>query len=345
MKLRYLLVTMLTIGALLYGALVLFLQVADKMETPISIVTISEKISVKDTIIIEKTEVIKPIETAVETPKIDTIAPVIKEIISEEREPEAIVITKSIPASNLYDANVLEQIVKKYEIVNAENWGEKIPGIVYKVNAPRNNNRIIFLTFNAYTKDYPELFNFLIEHKIKSTLFLTGVWVRNNPEQAKALGELSSLFEIENHGNKNIALSSNAATAYGRTGTENLSEAISEVVNGATAIKNATGRTPRYIRSFINYADNVVVGALSAASIQTIGFTVTGDGGGNFGSETIKNQILNASSGSIILLNINPEYPNILEGLKAAIEEIEKEKLAIQFEQLAEYEQYFEYIQ
>lgn len=219
----------------------------------------------------------------------------------------------------------------------------RLSGMVSKIAIPPSDARILFLSFNAYTDDYPALFDLLEQRQIKATLFLTGVWVRRNTGRAQTVGALSSLFEIENHGNRNVPLSSYGATVYKRPGTSTLEQALHDAVAGAEAVEQATGRKPRYIRPYYNYIDPAVVRALADRQITTIGATILADGGGLFHSEKIKNNILDAPHGSILLFNVDARYPNILTGLQAALDAIEKERLPIRFALLADYESHFDY--
>jgi peptidoglycan/xylan/chitin deacetylase (PgdA/CDA1 family) len=251
------------------------------------------------------------------------------------------------PVSTVPDTpneTLLLQLAGQYASARPLRWSDRqIKGTVAKVNAPQGKERMLFLTFNAYTNDYPALFDLLAQRQIKATLFLSGVWVRRNAEQARKIGTLPTVFEIESHGNKNIPLSCCGAKAYERSGTSTLEQALREAIAGATAVEQATGQKPRYIRPFLNYADDVVVRALSDLQIKTIGATIFADGGGLFRSEQIKNNILDAPHGSILLFSVDARYPNILAGLQAALDAIAAERLPIRFALLADYERYFEY--
>jgi peptidoglycan/xylan/chitin deacetylase (PgdA/CDA1 family) len=324
MRFRYLFVALLFLGVLLFTLLSLILELSEEIRKP----------------------AYPPIARAVSEPPAvaDTIAAPVQAAAPAVPAPASVTLpAANAPAGDLYDTQKWQAIRKKYAGVRPKEWSEQVSGAVQKVDAPQSNGRILFLTFNVYTKNQPEVFDFLQQHNIKSTVFLTGTWVRRNLEQVKKIGALPALFEIENHGNRNTALSVSGAAAYGQRGTGSLAEAFDEVTAGAEAIKNATGQTPRYVRPFFNYTDDVVVAALKEAGVKTIGVTVFADGGGLFGVEKIKNQILNAPDGAIILLSINPNYANIFNGLKAAIEEIGQQKLPVRFEQLVNFEQHFHY--
>ncbi|MDR2358921.1 MAG: polysaccharide deacetylase family protein [Prevotellaceae bacterium] len=332
MKFRYLFITLLFFGILLFAMLSLVLEVSEEMNKPVS-APVAHPVS----------ELSQATEPPADKPA-QEVAPAPEQTATSVQTPATVTPPAvNAPAGDLYDPQKWEAIRKKYAGIQPAEWGEQVSGAVQKVNVPQSNERILFLTFNVYTKNQPEVFNFLRQHNIKATLFLTGTWVRRNAGQAREIGALPALFEIGNHGNRNIALSVNGAVAYERRGTGSLAAALDEVTAGAEIIKDATGQTPRYVRSFFNYTDNVVVAALKEAGIKTIGVTVFADGGGLFGTEKIKDQILNAPGGAIILLSINPNYPNIFNGLKATIEEIEQQKLPVRFEHLVNFESYFHY--
>jgi len=336
MKLRYLLVTLLMIGVLVYGAANLVVSVSEAMERPVEQVELSSLPPVpaqpeqpKPTVAAVADTVVQPKTTAKDTVAVS--APVQETVAAQTPTPVQ---------DDLYSSQKLNEATRKYAGTRPLEWGEEVSGMVSKVNLPKTNEKVLFITFNIYQKDYPAFFEFLTAHKVKSTVFLSGRWVRRNAERAQEIGA-SSLFEIGNTGENNRPLSVKGDSVYGLVGTPSLTAAISEVSTGAGSIRTAAGRTPRYVRPYVNYADNVVVSALADAGIKTIGYSRSCDGGGVYSTARIKTELLEAEHGDIILLSINPDYPNILAGFKAAIEEIEQSKLPVRFEHLSGYEPYF----
>ncbi len=330
MKLRYLFVTFLTLGILLYGIVMLGLRVSEEMESPLAERAVPVIANEPAAPVKEKIIVIADTTATIESPATDMLS----EVASQEET----------PVGDLYNVKKIREAGNKYTKVTPKEWGEEVTGMVSKVNVPKAKERVLFLTLNTYTKDYPDFFAYLKAKKIKSTIFLSGNWVRRNTARAKEIGASGNLFEIGNHGDRNKPLSAKGDSIYGFDGTQSLAAALADVSNGAEAIKQATGQTPRYVRPFVNYTDEVVVSALADAGVKTIGFSHTGDGGGAYTAEKVKNELLEAAHGDIILLSINPDYPQILEGLKAAIETIEKQKLLVRFERLAGFESYFDYL-
>ncbi|MDR0728936.1 MAG: polysaccharide deacetylase family protein [Prevotellaceae bacterium] len=308
MKLRYILITLIAVAATVDGLVRLLVEMNHATLRPI---TLSQ--DVKD----------------IKTPEVPEVSEVPES--SDASEPSEIPETSE--TSETTDARDSTKVRSDHHVY----------GTVSRIAVPSSDIRILFLTFNAYTDDYPALFDLLEQRQVKATLFLTGVWVRRNADRARTVGALPALFEIENHGNRNIPLSSRGATVYERHGTSTIEQALHDAAAGAEATEQATGRKPRYIRPYYNYIDNAVVRALGDRQITTIGATILADGGGLFRSEKIKNNILDAPHGSILLFNVDARYPNILAGLQAALDAIEKERLPIRFAHLADYEPYFDY--
>jgi peptidoglycan/xylan/chitin deacetylase (PgdA/CDA1 family) len=117
---------------------------------------------------------------------------------------------------------------------------------------------------------------------------------------------------------------------------------LQEVTEGAKKIQQATGKYPAYFRSATGYIDEVAARAIGELGMQVIGYERVTDGGGLSGAAEIKDRILNARHGDILVISINLNYPNILKGLQAAIEEIKARKLPVRFEKLSDYPQFFE---
>jgi peptidoglycan/xylan/chitin deacetylase (PgdA/CDA1 family) len=337
MKIRYLLLTLLMVGILLCGVFLLATEtmkvIYRSVAAPI-VAPVPAAISAVETLPQEV-----PADTTITAPENPSpAAPPLAETAEAPVPPIA-------PAgSNPYNKLASAALSRSFAGRQATEWSTHVKGTVYRVNVPEAGEKMLFLTFNAYRQDYPELIALLEKHNVPSTLFLTGIWMRRNAEQAKRLGTRPGLFDLENHGNTNVALSVSGAVAYERKGTPSFAKAMEEVTEGALAIQRVTGTMPRYVRPYLNYTDNVVVEALATAGIKTIGATRIADGGGLFGSQKIKDQIINAPHGAILLLNINPAYPNILKGLQAALEEIDAQKLPVRFGRLSEHESYFEYL-
>jgi peptidoglycan/xylan/chitin deacetylase (PgdA/CDA1 family) len=340
MKLRYLLFLLVVVAAVALGVARLLTKMwAAGARMPEKTACEAPVAPVADTL---RGELLDEPDAPVPAPQEEEVAP--DSVPAPVAAAAPVVEEVALPVDSVfYHKTAWQAAAQRYATARPVRWSDhQVEGVVYRVDVPASHERVVFLTFNAYVNDYPELFETLEQHRVPATLFLSGAWVRRHPGQARRLGALRGLYEIENHGNSNVPLSVNGARAYHRSGTQSLRQALDEVWAGAEAIRQATGQTPRYVRPFMNYTDDVVVRALREVGVKTVGATLFADGGGSYGSTKIKELILAAPHGTVVLISIDARYPNILAGLREALETIAEEKRPIRFEQLARYEAYFE---
>ena len=327
MKLRYFFVTVLFLSVFCYGIIVLITAMADRSSIPPT-----PRLTANITTVQEK-EQPRPTTTPAGT---HTTADTVKTIVkaTPETPPEKDVeITKQHNTPPNAEIIIIPQ--------KPSQWGENTRGIVHRVNVKNTTNvKTLFLTINAYSNNQEALVQELIKHNTKATFFVSGYYVRRNQETAKQIAA-SQLFEIENLGNRNRSLSVEGRSIYNIAGTTDRDDVLKEVADGAASIVAVTGKRPKYFRSATGYTDDVAVAVVNASGTKVIGYQTVTDGGGTLSSEEIKNRILQAENGSILIISINPERPNILKGLQAALEEVKAKQLPIRFEKLTDYEQDF----
>jgi peptidoglycan/xylan/chitin deacetylase (PgdA/CDA1 family) len=326
MKIRYFCVTLLFCGLFVYGAVALFDKVAQRMGVPDS-----ELSTVASTIESPATTAAPPPAEAQKQEK--TNQPVTKETV----------IPPAPAATFTLNPEKIQGIQKKYIHAVPAQWGEHTRGVVHKVNLPAADSsaRTLFLTVNAYSSHQEELTSYLAKNNIKATLFVSGNYAQNNTQALQRLSQ-NPLFSIGNLGNRCRPVSVAGDSAYHIKGTANIYGALQEVTEGAKKIQQVTGACPAYFRSATGYIDDVAAKAINELGIQVIGYSRVTDGGGVISATEIKERILNAHHGSILVISINLNYPNILKGLQAAIEEIKTHKLPVYFEKLSDYQQFFE---
>ncbi len=206
--------------------------------------------------------------------------------------------------------------LEKYKNMHPKYWGEHFPGIIDKF---KTKNKEIALTLDACSGRYDkELIDFLIRHKVKATLFLSGRWLDKNPEIAKRLSKIS-LFEVENHGLRHIPMSVNGRSAYNIKGTKNINEIFEEVCFNEKKIEEITGIKTKFFRAGTANYDDVAIKILNDLGYKVIGFSVNGDFGATASKNKIYNQVINAKPGDIILCHMNHPEKETFEGLKKAI--------------------------
>lgn len=228
-------------------------------------------------------------------------------------------------------------IIKRYQGVPPRQWGEKISGVVYRLDT---EEKVIALTFdlcggsgaaNGYDQD---LVQCLQDLEIPATFFVSGQWIDANPELFRRLAG-NRQFEIGSHGLRHKPLSVTGKQAYGIKGTEDLTAVIREVDDNGQKIAVLTGVKPRFYRSGTNYYDEVAVVAVRDMGYTTVGYNVLGDAGATFNEAQVKQALLGARPGSIVLLHGNHPEGATAEGVKAALPLLRQE--GFRFVKLGDY--------
>jgi len=211
-------------------------------------------------------------------------------------------------------------------------WGEFVPGVKKSL---QTDQKVIALTLDACGGGQwgsgfdKKLIDYLIAHQIPATLFINARWIDKNPELFQQLAA-NPLFEIENHGALHKPLSVTGATAYGATGTLNAGEVFDEIEQNALKIEQLTGKKPRFFRSGTAYYDEVAVQIANALGYEIVNFSVLGDAGATYSKEQVKNALLTATSGSIVIAHMNQPIAHgtvrgeTADGIIAALPELQK---------------------
>lgn len=199
-------------------------------------------------------------------------------------------------------------------------WGMSIAGVLTHAVTDEAS---IALTFDACGGAGGDgydgaLIDYLRREKVPATLFLTSKWIAAQRATAKALAA-DPLFEIENHGSAHRPCSVSGRSAWGIRGTRSVGDAVDEIQRGSKAIFDLTGRAPRFYRPGTAYFDDVCLDVIGALGQSAAGFAVNGDGGTGFSRSQVKDALVKAKSGSIVLLHMNHPGGATAEGVKDAI--------------------------
>jgi peptidoglycan/xylan/chitin deacetylase (PgdA/CDA1 family) len=220
--------------------------------------------------------------------------------------------------------NLKKTVVSCFRGRIPQQWGEIVPGVKTKLNSTK---KVIALTLDACgsrNDSYDSrLISYLIRENIPATLFLNARWIDKYPGESRILAT-NSLFEIENHGFAHKPCSVNGKFIYGIKGTADVGEVVDEVEKGAEKIESLTGRKPLYYRSGTAYYDEVAAEAIAAMGYQIAGFSVLGDAGASYSPEQVRNALLGAEPGNIIICHMNHPESGTAEGVIEAAEELKK---------------------
>ena len=199
-------------------------------------------------------------------------------------------------------------------------WGQAIPGVITRF---ATKEPAIALTLDACGgpggDEYDAaLVDYLRREQVPATLFVTSKWIAAQRKAAAGLAK-EPLFEIENHGSAHRPCSVTGRSAYDIRGTRSVADAVDEIQRGALAIRELSGRAPRFYRPGTAYFDDVCLDVAAALGEAAAGFAVNGDGGTGFSRRQVRDALVKAPSGSIVLLHMNHPSSQTAEGLMDAI--------------------------
>lgn len=196
--------------------------------------------------------------------------------------------------------------------------------ILSNFHAPASGPKLVALTFDACGGPggwgYDEaLIQTLCREKIPATLFITELWASRNP---KVFAELktNALFEIENHGANHRPLSASGQKIYGLMGTANLQEARLEIEGGAAFIEKETGRRPKFFRPAALYFEKDTLALVEKLGFRIAAFSVNGDAGASFKPAQVRESILAAKTGDIVICHMNHPEGGTAQGLRETLE-------------------------
>lgn len=247
-----------------------------------------------------------------------------------ERTPDA----TSISGEDL--ATLKDRITQEFGTRIPQQWGEAVTGVLTRLDTDQN---VLALTFDACGGKYGSgcdaaLISYLEREQIPATLFINARWIAANPDAFLELAH-TRLFEIENHGLTHKPCSVTGRSAYGIQGTASAADLVDEIEINARKIASLTGRKPLFYRPGTAYCDEVGVQVAQSLGYGVAGFTTLGDAGATYTREQVKNALLSAPRGAIVILHMNHPAGQTCAGVMDAIPELKRR--GVRFVTLSEY--------
>jgi peptidoglycan/xylan/chitin deacetylase (PgdA/CDA1 family) len=133
---------------------------------------------------------------------------------------------------------------------------------------------------------------------------------------------------------ESMTLASRTLAWYNLAGTANVGELVDEVELSARKLAQLTGKKNRFYRSGTAYYDEVAVQVIAALGYQAVSYSVLGDAGATFNRDQVKQALLSAKPGTIVICHMNHPESETAEGVMAAVPELRKR--GIRFVRLGE---------
>jgi peptidoglycan/xylan/chitin deacetylase (PgdA/CDA1 family) len=240
------------------------------------------------------------------------------------------------PAAKAAAPSAKERLIAAYKNQIPTDWGETVAGIRTRLDT---TDKVIALTFDACggprgNRYDTALIEFLRKEKIPATLFVSGSWIDANAATFKKLAA-DPLFEIENHGLAHKPCSVNGNKAYGIKGTGSVAELVDEIEGNGRKIEATTGGKPKFYRPGTDYCDEVAVKVAGELGYEVVSYNILGDAGATWPRDKVRQALLKAKPGAIVILHMNQPRSQTAAGLKEAIPLLRQK--GVRFVKLSEY--------
>ena len=198
----------------------------------------------------------------------------------------------------------------------AADWVEPL---FRRVASPGREKRIA-LTLDACAGAFDaRIAQGLVEQGARATIFLTGRWIRANPEGLAFLRAHPHLFTFENHGARHLAAILGTGTMYGLSIAGTPEAVRQEVEDGAKAIRAATGHQPGWYRGATGRYSPEVLGDIGRLGHRIAAWSLNADAGASLPAAAVAARLGKAQDGEVILGHVNHPERASGEGIVAGV--------------------------
>lgn len=201
-------------------------------------------------------------------------------------------------------------------------------GYTQNMPASTSHNSVqTWLTFDACGGLFDwKMANFLVDNQIRSSIFVTSVWMSKNPEAIVFLKQHPEVFKIENHGHYHHAAVLSSTPVY-RVKTVMDEVGLSdEVFIAQKDIEKNFGETPHWFRGATALYDKDSFSWFKEHNINLAGYSIPVDFGATANANQIYQNFKKAKKGDILLMHINKPSSQNYKGLVMSLDLIKNLK-------------------
>jgi len=178
----------------------------------------------------------------------------------------------------------------------------------------------VALTFDACDgRADLRILDLLFARNIAATIFVSGIWLRHNPDSFARLLARPDLFEIGNHGARHRAAIDRPEILWGVRSAGSEAGIAAEVSGGADLLVAAGAPRPRWYRGAAALYTPGAMAQITGLGLRIAGFSLNGDQGAALGAAAARARILGASDGAVIIAHINQPGRPAGAGVAAAV--------------------------
>ena len=173
----------------------------------------------------------------------------------------------------------------------------------------------------------------LVEIGVPTTIFATGLWLRQNPTGLAYLLSHPAIFTLQNHGAWHRAPVLGGGTIFGQSCARTLDDVRQEVTDGSAALIAATGSAPRWYRGATARYSPEAVAAIEGWGFAVAGYSLNADMGASLPGTRVAERIGRAKAGDVIIGHIN--QPTRSSGIGVAIGSAALHRAGMRFSRLS----------
>lgn len=162
----------------------------------------------------------------------------------------------------------------------------------------------------------------LVTKAVPATIFVTGRWLRRNPETVRLLLEHPELFELEDHGENHVPAVIGTRRPYGITPAGTAAAVTAEIEGGALSIGKAGGPPPRWYRGATALYSRDALKLIGRLGYRTAGFSLNADLGASVSATVAAARLDKAKDGDVIIAHINQPRRAAGAGVALGVEEL-----------------------
>ena len=181
---------------------------------------------------------------------------------------------------------------------------------------------VVALTLDACPGGFDtRIAHVLVENAIPATIFVTAIWMRQNPAPLAYLLAHRDVFALENHGAQHVPPVLGGRRIFGIQVAGDMAAIAREVSGGSRAVQDATGSQPRWYRAATGFYSPAALPAITADGTRIGAYSLNADMGASLPATHVARRIAAAKPGDVIVGHINqqsrPSGQGIVEGVLA----------------------------
>lgn len=178
----------------------------------------------------------------------------------------------------------------------------------------------VALTFDACMgKTDTRILDTLVQQQVPATIFVTGRWLKSNPQALAVFMAHPDLFELEDHGLNHIPAVDRPTLVYGIPAAGSPEAVAQEVQGGAAAMQSHGIPQPHWFRGATAKYSLSSIAQIRAMGYEVAGYSINGDSGASLPAAAVEKQYLSAKDGDVLISHINQPTHSSGEGVVKGI--------------------------